>query len=33
VSEPEAAPETVGMNVTEIVHFFPAFTELPQVLV
>jgi len=33
VSEPEAVPATVGVNVTEIVHFFPALTELPQVLV
>ena len=33
VREPEDAPVTVGVNVTEIVHFFPAFTKLPQLFV
>jgi len=33
VTTPEADPNIVGLNVTEIVHFLPANTVLPQVLV
>ena len=33
VTVPDAAPVTVGVKVTEIVHFFPAATEVPHVFV
>src|ERR1700683_28898 len=33
VTTPAADPNAVGLNVTEIVHFLPANTVLPQVLV
>lgn len=33
VTAPVAAPVVVGENVTEIVHFLPAFSELPHVFV
>lgn len=33
VTAPVADPNVVGLNVTEIVHFLPANTVLPQVLV
>jgi hypothetical protein len=33
VTAPLAAPVAVGVNVTEITHFFPGKTELPQVLI
>jgi hypothetical protein len=33
VTAPLSAPVAVGVNVTEITHFFPGKTELPQVLI
>ena len=33
VSVPVNVPVAVGLKVTEIVQFFPAFTVVPQVLV